>query len=567
MGRESILGLEGRTKAPYLDTIDGGGMGRPHTPKDARKPRVSETMRRVKSKDTAPEMLLRKALTREGLRYRVAPSRIIGKPDIVFPSARVAVFVDGDFWHGNQWQRRGHASVAEQFRASETQEYWLRKLASNMSRDCRVTAELLRDGWTILRLWESDIHGDIAECVEMTKAALEDPAPYSSESRRTMNPDRSVAEFFAGIGLMRMGLEKAGWRVVYANDIDPLKRDMYLAQYPDRPDEYVCEDIHRLRGADMPSVTLATASFPCTDLSLAGGRKGLSGRQSSAFWEFVRILDDMGSRRPPMVLIENVPGFLTSHKGKDFSDALQAMNRLGYTVDALVIDAARFVPQSRARLFVIGVMEEPRRASEPQDTLAFFESDARPAALADFVTMHPFIRWSIRNTPPLPTSSTALPSILENVPLDSPQWWSRARVDYLLNQMSPRHRDMAQSMSSSKKWSFGTVFRRVRSGRSMAELRTDGIAGCLRTPKGGSAKQILVMAGGGEIHARLLTPRECARLMGADDYRITVPDNQALFGFGDAVCVPVVEWLARNYLEPVLSQLIRGVPLVLAAGG
>ena len=89
----------------------------------------------------------------------------------------------------------------------------------------------------------------------------------------------------------------------------------------------------------------------------------------------------------------------------------------------------------------------------------------------------------------------------------------------------------------------------------MAELRTDGIAGCLRTPRGGSGRQILFCAGQGEFRVRLVTPRECARLMGADDFKITVPMNQALFGFGDAVCVPVIEWIANNYLNPVLEEL------------
>ena len=111
-------------------------------------------------------------------------------------------------------------------------------------------------------------------------------------------------------------------------------------------------------------------------------------------------------------------------------------------------------------------------------------------------------------------------------------------------------------------WSYGTVFRRVRTRngekRSMAELRTDGVAGCLRTPRGGSGRQILFKAGHGTYHARLLTPRECARLMGAGDYKITVPLNQALFGFGDAVCVPVIEWIAQHYLNPMIAELMRG---------
>ena len=152
--------------------------------------------------------------------------------------------------------------------------------------------------------------------------------------------------------------------------------------------------------------------------------------------------------------------------------------------------------------------------------------------------------------------------ILEDLPQDAPEWWSAPRAEYLLNQMSPKHRDIADRMIVGDRWSYGTVFRRVRTRngtkKSMAELRTDGIAGCLRTPRGGSGRQILFKAGHGTYQARLLTPRECARLMGAGNYKITVPLNQALFGFGDAVCVPVIEWIAQHYLNPMIAELIRG---------
>ena len=91
----------------------------------------------------------------------------------------------------------------------------------------------------------------------------------------------------------------------------------------------------------------------------------------------------------------------------------------------------------------------------------------------------------------------------------------------------------------------------------MAEIRFDGIAGCLRTPKGGSARQILLQVGKGEVNVRLLTPRECARLMGAEDFNLSGTANEALFGFGDAVCVPVVTWIAENYLNPELSKILN----------
>ena len=361
-------------------------------------------------------------------------------------------------------------------------------------------------------------------------------------------PATNFAEFFAGIGLMRIGLERAGWRISFANDIDEDKWQMYRDHFGDTG-EFVLGDVHALDPGTIPDIALATASFPCNDLSLAGARKGLAGEQSSAFWGFMDAIKGMGDRKPPLVLLENVPGFLTSNDGNDFRDALLALNGLGYAVDAFLIDAVRFVPQSRQRLFVVGA--KTSNVSALNETPTFYESECRPAALADFILWNPDINWRIRPLAALPCGDHKLPDILENVSLNSKVWWSPERCDYLLNQMSPKHRAQADAMMQGNRVSYGTVFRRVRKGKSMAELRIDGIAGCLRTPRGGSGRQILFAAGKGKFAVRLLTPRECARLMGADDFVIRTAANQALFGFGDAVCVPVIEWIARNYLTPV----------------
>lgn len=362
---------------------------------------------------------------------------------------------------------------------------------------------------------------------------------------------KRAAEFFAGIGLMRLGLDKEGWTTAWANDIDEKKWEMYRANFNEGASEFVVGDVHEVHGKDMPDIELATASFPCNDLSLAGSRNGLAGTHSSAFWGFINVLETMGERRPPLVLLENVAGFLTSHDGKDFHDALKALNRLGYTVDAFMIDAVRFVPQSRVRLFVVGTKAPASTVEE----MHLLQSDTRPAALADFIFMNRDIDWNVRRLPSLPLPTTKLADIIEDVPANSAIWWSKERCEYLLNQMSVRHRAEADRMIAGSKWSYGTVFRRVRNGRSMGELRTDGIAGCLRTPRGGSGRQILFCGGKGQYRVRLLTGRECARLMGAGDFKLNVPLNQALFGFGDAVCVPVIQWIARHYLNPVLEAL------------
>jgi len=376
-------------------------------------------------------------------------------------------------------------------------------------------------------------------------------------------PNKSVAEFFAGIGLMRLGLENDGWSVVFANDIDQQKYQMYRENFADAESHFPVEDIHELakHPESVPTVALATASFPCNDLSVAGAMKGLTGKQSSAFWGFVNVLKAMGKRKPPIVLLENVIGFLMSNEGDDFKQALVALNQLGYSVDTFAVNAVHFVPQSRPRLFVVGSMM-PAEKDSLEDWTTVDPTELRPKPLLAFIKKHPDIRWNIRPLPALPSSLKRLANILDDLPDDDPHWWSSERAEYLLKQMSPRHKKIAMHMIKGERWSYGTVFRRMRQGKSMGELRVDGLAGCLRTPRGGSGRQILFKGGKGKYFVRLITAREAARLMGADDYKLSVPLNQALFGFGDAVCVPVVKWISTHYLNPLVSDLLRGSPLL-----
>jgi DNA (cytosine-5)-methyltransferase 1 len=492
-------------------------------------------MSRVKSSGTTPEKHLRRALRRASLRFRSSASKLPGKPDFILPARRLAVFVDGDFWHGRQWQVRKHASLEDQFANSPSRQYWLAKIRRNVARDLTQTAALLDRGWKVARFWETDVNRDADACVEALSTSAAEPS-------LSLVPRRTVAEFFAGIGLMRYALERQGWRVAFANDIDPKKVRMYQAHFGDA---LHLGDVHAIDPASVPSVSMATASFPCNDLSLAGGRKGLAGRHSSAFWGFLRVLEGMGGRRPPLVLVENVPGFLTSDGGRDLHAALRSLNDLGYAVDLFLLDAIHFVPQSRKRLFIVG---------QPPGLIA----GKRPPAIQRFIERHPGITWTIRVLPDPPDRSATLPDVLD----EEAQWWDRERSAYLLSQMAGSHREVADAAIRKRRWTYGTVFRRVRSGKTVAELRVDGIAGCLRTPRGGSARQILFKAGYGRYDCRLLTGRECARLMGAGDYRMDVPGNQALFGFGDAVCVPAIEWIGTHYLTPLCNELIRGKVLI-----
>lgn len=370
------------------------------------------------------------------------------------------------------------------------------------------------------------------------------------------NIKKTFSEFFAGIGLIRIGLENAGWKVCFSNDIDPVKAKLYKANYEDKQDKFCLSDIHKLSPEDIPSVTLATASFPCTDLSLAGRRVGLHGSQSSAYWGFIKILEDLDSRRPPIILIENVVGFLSSNNGSDLREALKALNDLGYFIDIFIINASHFVPQSRLRLFIVAKQRDLFPQIWRKLLLDSSENEFRPKQLIGFIKNNQELNWDLMALPKLPTRKISLSELVDDLEDDAKEWWPSNRVQNLLDQTFERHKKVINDGIKKEYYTYLTAFRRIREGKSMAEIRSDGIAGCLRTPKGGSAKQILLKVGKGKLMIRYLSPTEYAKLMGAEGFKISGSTTEALFGFGDAVCVPVITWIAQNYLNPLTEKLL-----------
>ena len=373
-------------------------------------------------------------------------------------------------------------------------------------------------------------------------------------------------EFFAGGGMARAGLG-AGWRCLFANDFDPRKAASYRANWGDA--EMLCGDIHALSPADLPDhADLAWASFPCQDLSLAGGGAGLAGARSGAFWGFHALIDGLrGEHRPPgLLVLENVEGALTSKGGRDFEALCAALARLGYVFGALMLDAERFLPQSRPRVFFVAAREELPSAPlatpgpGPWTTESLRRAQAMlPAPLA--------ARWRWWRLPEAPARRVVLRDLIQDSPNDVP-WHSPEETVYLLSLMAPPHRAKLEAAKASGRCEVGALYRRTRrtpdGGKAQrAEVRFDGVAGCLRTASGGSSRQTIVVVEGERIRTRLLSAREAARLMGLpDSYVLPTRYNDAYHLAGDGLAVPVVAHLREHLLEPLLDL---AAPLDVAA--
>lgn len=266
-------------------------------------------------------------------------------------------------------------------------------------------------------------------------------------------------------------------------------------------------------------------------------------------------------RQPSLIVLENVCGALTSHDGEDFAAICTALQRSGYRFGALVLDAAHFLPQSRPRLFIVAHRKDYDGAEtlastgpiSPWHTRGVFSAFQK---LPDICKAN-WVWWKL---PSAPTRRGSLEDLIDKEPVGV-KWHTGGETRKLLAMMSDLHRSkVAQALGEGKR-TVGCIYKRMRVDEhgnrvQRAEVRFDGFSGCLRTPVGGSSRQIVIEIEKNRINSRLLSPREAARLMGLpDSYLLPEKYNDAYHLAGDGVAVPVVRFLARYLLEPLLKSV------------
>ncbi len=364
--------------------------------------------------------------------------------------------------------------------------------------------------------------------------------------------------------MARVGLG-AAWRCLLANDLDPSKAKAYVENWG--AGHLRRGDIAALTSADLPGeADLAWASFPCQDLSLAGAGAGLSGARSGAFWGFHALMRDLAreGRAPKIIALENVLGALTSKDGADFVALCRALDGLGYRFGALTIDAAHFVPQSRPRLFIVALRDD-FSPPEALTALAPASQFAAPALRRAFAGLPSALAqaWIWWRLPEPPRANLSLIDCLDEDPEDAP-WHAEEQTRAFVAAMSKASlRDLAAARARGSR-QVGALFRRTRPDgaggtKVRAEARFDGLAGCLRTPAGGSSRQFLIEVEGETTRSRLIGAREAARLMGLpESYRLPARRNDAYRLVGDGVAAPVVRFLSDHLLLPLLAAQSEG---------
>nr|WP_302819399.1 DNA cytosine methyltransferase [Ruthenibacterium lactatiformans] len=358
---------------------------------------------------------------------------------------------------------------------------------------------------------------------------------YQNQNINQSSAPWTMHEFFAGSGLVSYGLNGM-FTPVWANDISEQKAAVYKANFG--CERFVLDDIKNVKGFELPFAHLSWASFPCQDLSLAGSIGGIHASRSGLVWEWLRVLDEMEDK-PKILLLENVAGLLSTNGGNNYRVLHLALVERGYRCGAILLNASHFVPQSRPRIFIISVQENSHIPDELTGNGPCWLHNSAATQLGN--ELPGWIWWQTEK--PSRRTISLKDIIEEKAPFDK---------DNVLHLVPERHQAKLQAHDTV----YATGYRRTRNGTQQLELRFDGIAGCLRTPEGGSSKQYLVIKKGNQTHARLLTVREAARLMGApDSFILPGSYNDGYKAMGDAVAAPVAQFIGERFLTKIAEAV------------
>jgi len=325
-----------------------------------------------------------------------------------------------------------------------------------------------------------------------------------SKNKNSKNkPEFTFIDLFAGIGGIRMALEKAGGRCVFSSEWNKYSRITYHKNFNEWPEG----DITKIRPRDIPDHDVLAAGFPCQPFSLAGISKKNSMNRPVGFEDeiqgtlFFNIRNIIKHKRPSAILLENVKNLKTHDNGNTFRVITKSLEKLEYDVHAEVLDGKYLVPQHRERLFIVA-----------------FDNN---------------IKYKKFKFPKFRKIRKTLDDILEEDPEE--KYTLTLGVWNALKRHAENHRKKGN-------------------GFGYGIAKRDGISRTLSARYYKDGAEILISQGPGR-RPRRLTPRECCKLMGfPTNYKIKVSDNQAYRQFGNSVVVPIVKSVARNMVNSMYSK-------------
>ena len=404
-----------------------------------------------------------------------------------------------------------------------------------------------------------------------------------------------VGSLFSGIGGFDLGLERAGMEVRWQCEIDKAARSVLRRHFPDAT---LYDDVTTF-GGDVEPIDLVCGGFPCQDLSVAGRRAGLAGKRSGLFYEFMRVVDEIA---PAWVLIENVPGLLSSNGGRDMGAVLGTLGELGYGWAYRVLDAQYFgVAQRRRRVFIVGCLGDSARAAQvlfepeslPGDTPPRREAGARLAQELAACLNSGGNNGGFRTEPGEHLvaqfdghsangiqQSVCVANTLDGDGRDGIALCLMAKANdsqdpsmqtYVTHALTAEGHDASEDGTGRGMPLVVAPAFSKRPGQQIA-TRQDGLSYAVTT---GEPPRVMAVAqdqhgGAGRVAqgmaVRRLTPTECERLQafpdgwtaeGADGPQA---DTSRYRQLGNAVCVNVAEWIGHRIMEALTDRrLAQGV--------
>ncbi len=518
-------------------------------------------MQAIKSYGTKCEVLLAKALWKEGFRYRKNDKTVFGKPDLTFKKYKIAVFVDSEYFHGKDWE-------TEKYRIKSNRDFWWKKIEGNIQRDARVNEELKKDGWEVIRFWSKEIKDNLDHCVQVIAETINRRRMKTySELKKSLsieidnhlndgfaslthywqnhenggkdyylakardylnseilqlaadseelyiplkfdvpfpppaNPVFTFIDLFAGIGGIRLAFQNVGGKCVFSSEWDKFAKKTYEANFGEVP----FGDITKISEDNIPEHDILLAGFPCQPFSIAGvSKKNSLGRKHGFLDEtqgtlFFDIARILKRKKPKAFMLENVKNLKAHDKGRTFEIIRDTLDRLGYSIHFKVLDGKHFVPQHRERIIIVGFNRELFMGNEN------FEF------------------------PVLPKPKRVIRDILEENP--DPKYTLSDKLWNYLQDYAAKHKAKGNGFG------FGLT-------------NLDGISRTLSARYYKDGAEILIPQNG--MNPRRLTPRECARLQGfPDNFIIPVSDNQAYRQFGNSVVVPLMQAIAKQIVKVI----------------
>lgn len=310
-------------------------------------PTRSRTMSKIRSKDTSIEKILEQELINENINYS-KPEFIIeflpGKPDFVIPRFKVAIFCDGDFWHGRNIDKQ---------KFSSNEKFWEAKIRRNIERDSEVNEFLIAKGWKVLRFWEDDLRNNLSGCMTQIKAYLN----TVKRRNKVLKAEKfTFIDLFSGIGGFRAALDECGGKCLGFSEIDKEATKVYKKNYVEFGSNEIEFGSVTNIGKLPFSVDLIVGGVPCQSWSVAGNMKGFEDPRGQLWYDTIRIVE---KNKPKAFIFENVKGLYDPRNKESLDFILNSFRKMGYSVTCNTLNSSDFgLPQNRVRVFIVGTRKD-----------------------------------------------------------------------------------------------------------------------------------------------------------------------------------------------------------------